>query len=672
MERKKLSSIFRIFWLIVFNVVFLFMFNSKTYGNDYLSVPSSRYSLSPYLQKPFLFLHGFEETKSIKLDLSLALQYQREPFRLYLIPNPAQRQSPILDYYQMRVGLSFAYMQWFDIALVFPVAYITSGDLETIIPIDNDPKGWHILDPEMFLLVPMFHKRFYGFGLSLVGHLLFPVGKNGAFVQEKGWRGDTLAVVDFKYRDFSLVLNTGLSLRETYDALDTNLGSEFLVRPGISYSFTMNSYKLAVSLEANFSTSLDSFFGKENVESRQVLLSLNLLPSEDDSGLYLGLGGGSKYLGDDGGYAVPQYHIDGRIGYSIQWGREKPIETSISEEDCSIVINGCKGFPIYRFTFSGCPQEKDYQWNFGDGKSAVENNPQHKYYEPGTYSVSLSRGAQIITQTELKVTDYPEKLKVDNISCRPVDGSDADRICAGEDMKIECEFSSNAVSFNRIEWSWGDGATSTGRNGVHSYSKSGDYTIGLVTETCGMISEVELEEPIKVECCNCKIFKMAELSYRSDCPLAIPDGDPLSYIDKPGCPAISKEAKASLVAKKRSILEKLVIPNSRLFLVGYADICFHGESGGGDKYNEALSFRRASAVLDVLEKIYGKDLTAEMPVVLFPMGRLCANPKCDCKKRSMKACAKDRRVEVYVDFGDEVEFKCPQGRASVRYRTPLE
>jgi PKD repeat protein len=67
-------------------------------------------------------------------------------------------------------------------------------------------------------------------------------------------------------------------------------------------------------------------------------------------------------------------------------------------------------------------------WDFGDGKTSTQRHPSHKYYDVGSYDVSLTittaNGPDTLTKTDyIVVTDYgvPVITTVNPVSCEPND-----------------------------------------------------------------------------------------------------------------------------------------------------------------------------------------------------------------------------------------------------------
>ncbi|HUU01436.1 MAG TPA: hypothetical protein VM425_08365 [Myxococcota bacterium] len=291
-------------------------------------VPLDRYSLSPFLQESFLFLQGTTLPDMFKIDLSLGLNYMREPWRIYDGLNDSLKQAPVEDRFQIRPALAFAFRHWFDVAVVVPMVYQTAGQNDRLTTV-TDQEGFNLLDPELYLKIPIFHERRHGFGLAGIGQMIFPFGSDKAFVGYHAWQGALLMAADWRYKNFGVMLNMGVILRESAKTLNTPIGNELLIRPGISYTLPMGAYSLAISAEGNIATGLDYYFNRANENAYQLLISIQLQPADQAGGLYAAVGGGSHMQG--GGYGVPISNVDSRLGYSIQW--QSRGESAIAESE---------------------------------------------------------------------------------------------------------------------------------------------------------------------------------------------------------------------------------------------------------------------------------------------------------------------------------------------------
>ena len=126
-----------------------------------------------------------------------------------------------------------------------------------------------------------------------------------------------------------------------------------------------------------------------------------------------------------------------------------------------------------KFNFESTTQSNvDYLWDFGDEKYSKEQNPSHKYAEPGSYKVSLIVRSKI---------DNTVLTKAKEILISVLDAPNVN-------FELE-EITTNGVpahSFiNTTDrasiWSWnlGDGNISSEKDPYHNYKRKGYYNVSL-------------------------------------------------------------------------------------------------------------------------------------------------------------------------------------------------
>jgi PGF-pre-PGF domain-containing protein len=114
-------------------------------------------------------------------------------------------------------------------------------------------------------------------------------------------------------------------------------------------------------------------------------------------------------------------------------------------------------------------------WNFGDGNSSIEQNPKHTYFATGNYTVNLTVNNDNGTNSkilEIIVHEVPNNdkiLPVANIASNVTSGYAPLSV-------LFTDLSQNAIIWN---WNFGDGATSTEQNPMHTYPAEGTYTVNL-------------------------------------------------------------------------------------------------------------------------------------------------------------------------------------------------
>jgi len=112
-----------------------------------------------------------------------------------------------------------------------------------------------------------------------------------------------------------------------------------------------------------------------------------------------------------------------------------------------------------------------YLWDFGDGNTSTNVNPNHTYVNDGSYMVQLTAtndcGAVTTTQTVVITTTPSAAFSADaTVGCAPLTVSYND------------QSSANATSWN-WDFPGGSPATSTDQNPVVTYTTSGNYNVTL-------------------------------------------------------------------------------------------------------------------------------------------------------------------------------------------------
>jgi len=138
-----------------------------------------------------------------------------------------------------------------------------------------------------------------------------------------------------------------------------------------------------------------------------------------------------------------------------------------------------------------------WRWDFGDGNTSNEQNPEHTYATPGTYTPMLtafnSGGSSVYTsfvwvRTKPVIPTFtPTPTITPKPTIPPVPGVPP---IAFFSMNKSFGSAPLAVQFNDMsfrsptswEWDFGDGETSTLRNPVHTFAHAGTYAVSLSVE----------------------------------------------------------------------------------------------------------------------------------------------------------------------------------------------
>jgi PKD repeat protein len=135
-----------------------------------------------------------------------------------------------------------------------------------------------------------------------------------------------------------------------------------------------------------------------------------------------------------------------------------------------------------------------WNWDFGDGALSTEQNPSHTYNVSGNYTVTLtvSNEAGIDNETKtsyIKVISVPSKLTA-AFAASPSSGN----------APLKVAFTDKSTgSPTSWKWSFGDGTYSTARNPVHTYTKTGKYTITLTVKNAKDSNTVTKKNLINVK-----------------------------------------------------------------------------------------------------------------------------------------------------------------------------
>lgn len=129
----------------------------------------------------------------------------------------------------------------------------------------------------------------------------------------------------------------------------------------------------------------------------------------------------------------------------------------------------CAGQPV---NFQNTSQNANsYQWDFGDGNSTTDANPQHIYDSPGTYTIVLVANNPFACNT----TD--STIKTITISTSPTAAFSASPF--QPEMNVPTTFNNQSQGATRYYWNFGDGSSSSETNPVHQFPRSGNYNVCL-------------------------------------------------------------------------------------------------------------------------------------------------------------------------------------------------
>ncbi len=127
-----------------------------------------------------------------------------------------------------------------------------------------------------------------------------------------------------------------------------------------------------------------------------------------------------------------------------------------------------------RFTDTSLYLPTGWLWNFGDDATSGDRNPEHTYTSPGTYTVKLT-ATNALGSNSRQVSGY---ITVSEGPSQPVADFTANVTEGPVPLTVAFTDTTSGVP---TEWNWefGDGATSTLKNPVHTYEEMGTYSVNL-------------------------------------------------------------------------------------------------------------------------------------------------------------------------------------------------
>lgn len=129
----------------------------------------------------------------------------------------------------------------------------------------------------------------------------------------------------------------------------------------------------------------------------------------------------------------------------------------------------CRGVTI-GITNTSSPTPGTSFWDFGDGTTSNEINPQKNYLFPGTYTIKLINNfGACIDSVSKQIVINPKPT---------VDFTSADTISCTAPFTVH--FTNTSTGNNTYTWIFGDGTTSTETNPVHTYTGFGNYVVRLI------------------------------------------------------------------------------------------------------------------------------------------------------------------------------------------------
>lgn len=151
------------------------------------------------------------------------------------------------------------------------------------------------------------------------------------------------------------------------------------------------------------------------------------------------------------------------LNITITLGHSNPIQASTQDL--------CLGSPV-QFSLTTPLAFTATNWNFGDGNTSAQQQPQHTYTAAGSYNVAL-----ITTDTAgcLDTFQLAAPIVVNN----PLPSFTANTVSC---LNAPLTFTNTSQNASSYLWDFGDGSTSTDQDPTHTYTTAGTYTITLTAK----------------------------------------------------------------------------------------------------------------------------------------------------------------------------------------------
>ena len=166
---------------------------------------------------------------------------------------------------------------------------------------------------------------------------------------------------------------------------------------------------------------------------------------------------------------------------------------SIGSVNSSFVTSGnlCQGNSI-EFKNTSQPAPGTSTWYFGDGTTALAVNTKKVFASPGNFNVTL-------------VNDFggckDSVSQTVTIKAKPATSFNANKT-SGCQLPFTVSFESAGNDVQSYLWNFGDGNTSVSANPVHTYTKTGNFTVRLITsnangctDTLTKTQYIKIQEP---------------------------------------------------------------------------------------------------------------------------------------------------------------------------------
>ena len=140
-------------------------------------------------------------------------------------------------------------------------------------------------------------------------------------------------------------------------------------------------------------------------------------------------------------------------------------------------VDNCSNFNVSFTDLSTSVNEltiNSWNWNFGDGNSSNNQNPEHTYQQAGNYPVTLIVGVS---------NNCTDTITQNIITTNVIANFGFSQTCNSNFVTLSDSSIANASNIISWNWSFGDGNTSTSQNPSYYYQNVGNYTIQLIVSS---------------------------------------------------------------------------------------------------------------------------------------------------------------------------------------------
>ncbi|MET7001268.1 PKD domain-containing protein [Chitinophaga defluvii] len=125
----------------------------------------------------------------------------------------------------------------------------------------------------------------------------------------------------------------------------------------------------------------------------------------------------------------------------------------------------------YTFSNFSVTAPLTYAWDFGDGTTSSQAEPQKQYTQPGTYDVQLTVTNPVGCKAVSKMAGYIKVPDPKAAFTAPTPGESC--------PPVNLKFTNTSTGYDKVLWDLGDGSSSTDVDASHNYIRPGTYNVVL-------------------------------------------------------------------------------------------------------------------------------------------------------------------------------------------------